>query len=263
VAADGPNASWQLWTDACTFSPAGLPGRTTRSSGLLSKTTLANNASDMARLRLRTFGGLSLEGTDHANGATPKGRRPLALLALLATSGSRGLSRDKVTALLWPESDAERGRNSLSQVLSSLRRDLGPDDLVLGTAEIRLNADAITSDVENFEASVAHGDVERAVAIHSGPFLDGFYLTDAPEFEHWVEEQRARLNEKQRDALRQLALDADHRGDRAGAVSWWRRLAALDPASARAAVGLMEALAASGDGAAALRHFQIYTALLE
>jgi DNA-binding SARP family transcriptional activator len=193
----------------------------------------------------------------------PKGRRPLALLALLATSGSRGLSRDKVTALLWPESDAERGRNSLSQVLSSLRRELGAGDLVLGTAEIRLNADAITSDVEDFEASVSHGDFERAVAIQSGPFLDGFYLTDAPEFERWVEEQRARLIEKQRDALERLALDADRRADRAGAVAWWRRLAAVDPTSARAAVGLMEALAVSGDGAAALRHFQVYTALLE
>jgi len=217
----------------------------------------------MARLRLRTFGGLSLEGTDHADGAMPKGRRPLALLALLATSGSRGLSRDKATALLWPERDAEHGRNSLSQVLSSLRRDLGRDDVVLGTAEIRLNADAIASDVEDFEASVAHGDAERAVAIHSGPFLDGFYLADAPEFERWVEEQRARLNETQRDALQRLALDADGRGDRARAVSWWRRLAALDPTSARAAAGLMEALAASGDGAAALRHFHVYAALLE
>lgn len=217
----------------------------------------------MARLRLRTFGGLSLEGTEHANGAMPRGRRPLALLTLLATTGSRGLSRDKVTALLWPESDAERGRNSLSQVLSSLRRDLGPDDLVLGSAEIRLNADAITSDVEDFEASVAQGAVERAVAIHSGPFLDGFYLTDAPEFERWVEEQRARLNQTQRDALEQLALDADRRGDRAGAALWWRRLAALDPTNARATIGLMEALAASGDRAAALRHFHVYTALLE
>ena len=223
---------------------------------------VGQQASDMARLRLRTFGGLSLEGAA-GNGATPKGRRPLALLALLATSGSRGLSRDKVTALLWPESDAERGRNSLSQVLSSLRRELGPDDPVLGTAEIRLNANAITSDVEDFETSIADGDVERAVTIPSGPFLDGFYLADAPEFERWVEEQRARLNEKQRDALKRAASHADRRGDRAGAVEWWRRLAALDPTSARAAVGLMEALAATGDVAAALHHFQVYTALLE
>jgi DNA-binding SARP family transcriptional activator len=206
---------------------------------------------------------LSLEGTNGADSAMPKGRRPLALLALLATSGPRGLSRDKVTALLWPESDAERSRNSLSQVLSSLRRDIGPEDLVLGTAEIRLNADAITSDVEEFEATVAHGDVERAAAIQSGPFLDGFYLTDAPEFERWVEEQRTRLNEKQRDALHRLALDAERRGDRAAALQWWRQLVLLDPTSARAAVGLMEALAASGDGAAALRHFQTYSALLE
>ena len=59
-------------------------------------------------VELRTFGGLSLE----ANGAPPPGaaaqRKTLALLALLAQH-PRGLSRDKLIAYLWPETDAEHG----------------------------------------------------------------------------------------------------------------------------------------------------------
>ena len=53
------------------------------------------------------------------------------------------MSRDTIVALLWPESDAERGRNSLSQLLSVLRRELAVDDLLLGTSELRVNPDVL------------------------------------------------------------------------------------------------------------------------
>jgi DNA-binding SARP family transcriptional activator/TolB-like protein len=216
----------------------------------------------MEMLRLRTFGGLSLEGA-RSGGATAMGRRPLALLALLAVAGERGLSRDKVIALLWPERDEERGRNSLSQALSSLRREIANGEPVSGLAEVRLNPDVISSDVEEFERYIAGGDLEPATQIYQGPFLDGFFLRDAPEFERWVEEHRSRLRHTQATALRHLAEESDRRDDRSAAVSWWRRLAAFEPTSARAAVGLMEALAATGDRAAALQHYRVHEALVQ
>ena len=43
------------------------------------------------------------------------------------------------------------------------------------------------------ESALAEGSAERAVATYGGPFLDGFYLSDAPEFERWVERERRRL----------------------------------------------------------------------
>jgi DNA-binding SARP family transcriptional activator len=59
-------------------------------------------------LRLRTFGGLSLE-SDHGpiRGAGGQ-RRRLGLLAVLAEAGERGLTRDKLIGLLWPEVDETR-----------------------------------------------------------------------------------------------------------------------------------------------------------
>ena len=56
--------------------------------------------------KLRTFGGLSMEQESSKDSATLN-RRPLSLLALLAVKGRRGLSRDSIIALLWPESDLE------------------------------------------------------------------------------------------------------------------------------------------------------------
>src|SRR5947208_339647 len=72
-------------------------------------------------LELRTFGGLSIkDGGAPITGAATQ-RKTLALLALLAAAGKNGLSRDKLIAYLWPESDAEHGRSLLKQACYALR----------------------------------------------------------------------------------------------------------------------------------------------
>ena len=213
-------------------------------------------------LRLRTFGGLSIENPGSV-GPAAANRRPLALLALLAINGHRGLSRDKIVALLWPESDAERGRNSLNQVVSLLRRELAADDVLLGSVELRLNTDVLACDVMEFEQRIAADDLEAAVKLYTGPFLDGVFLRNTPEFERWVDHERARLQHVQGDALERLATQAAAGGDDMSAVRFRRERAALAPNDSRAALRLMESLAASGDRAGALVHYQVHRALLQ
>jgi len=212
-------------------------------------------------LQLRTFGGLSIE----ANGAPLTGaavqRKTLALLSLLAAAGKNGLSRDKLVAYLWPESDAEHSRSLLKQACYALRRDLHEPELLLGATELRLNPDVITSDVQAFEEALRVGDRSRAVELYCAPFLDGFYLNEVEEFERWVEDKRARLAEQARNALESLATAAAASGDARAAVAWWRRLTALDPLNSHAAVGLMTALAALGERGAAIEHGLAHAAL--
>lgn len=142
-------------------------------------------------LRLKVFGGLSIErGQGPAEGAGAQ-RRRLALLALLDGAGDRGLTRDKILGFLWPESEPEKARRILTQALYALRRDLGEEDLFLGSNEVRLNPDLMTSDRLDFQKAIEAVQLERAVSCYSGPFLDGFYVPEAPEFERWVEIERA------------------------------------------------------------------------
>lgn len=212
-------------------------------------------------LRLRTFGGLAIEQGSTDGGAAP-GRRPLALLAMLAVVGERGLSRDKITAFLWPESNAEHARNSLSQALTSLRRDLQCEGLIEGTVELRLAASQITSDAQTFTDLLAAGNADGACALYAGPFLDGVYLKDAPEFEAWIEEQRSALHHRFTEALESLARASAELGDHVAAAKYWRRLIQAERLSGRAALGLMQALAAMGDAAGALLHFEAHKELL-
>jgi serine/threonine-protein kinase len=216
-------------------------------------------------LRLRTFGTLSIEGREGPLTGAATQRRRLALLALLATAGSRGMSRDKVVACLWPESDAERARHALAQLLYALRRDLPDGALVAEGSMLRLSAELISSDVGDFEAALDAGDrasLARAVTLYVGPFLDGFFLGDVPEFERWVDGERARLAKRATTALEQLAAGAAAAGDDGEAIRWWRQLAALEPLSSRVAVSLMQALAAAGDRVGAIRHARVHEALV-
>lgn len=213
-------------------------------------------------LVLRTFGGLSLSrGEEDLTGAITQ-RRRLAILALLAVAQQSGMSRDKLQAYLWAEADAERARHVLNQLLYAQRRQLGEGALFLGRKTLRLNPLVITADVGAFETALDRHELEEAVARYRGPFLDGFFLRDAPEFERWAEDQRSRLARRNLTALAALAGKAAASGDHGAAAAWWRRAVAADPFDSPAAVGLVESLAASGDLPGALREGRRHTELV-
>jgi DNA-binding SARP family transcriptional activator len=172
------------------------------------------------------------------------------------------LSRDTIVALLWPESEPERARNSLSQSISILRRELAAADLLLGTAELRVNTEVFACDVIDFERCIAADDLESATRLYTGPFLDGVFLKNVPEFERWVDQERSRLEHVQGDALERLATRATAAKDYLSAVRFRRRRASLTPSDSRAARELMAALVASGDSAGALAHYRAHRTLL-
>jgi TolB-like protein/DNA-binding SARP family transcriptional activator/Tfp pilus assembly protein PilF len=210
--------------------------------------------------RLRAFGGLVLERDGVRLDVVAGHRKALSLLAALAVHGSLG--RERLMALLWPESDAGRAKGSLKQAVHLLRRQLSEPDLLVGTAELRLNPDRIESDVQLFARALDAGDVEAAVALYDGPFLDGVYLDGTPEFERWADERRAELAGRYARALEELAGGAEARGDPLAAAGWWRRREAADPFNGRVALRLMRALEAAGDRAAAVRHARAHDQLL-
>ncbi|HEX9895469.1 MAG TPA: BTAD domain-containing putative transcriptional regulator, partial [Gemmatimonadales bacterium] len=214
-------------------------------------------------MRIQTLGGLSAHSAEGLLSGEAAQPRRLALLALLARVGDRGISRDRLVGYLWPEADEDRARRSLSQALYSLRQGLRSEELFLGTQELRLNPALVTSDLAEFDSTRREGNWGRAAELYTGPFLDGFHLPGTSEFERWAEAERQTLNNEYAELLERLAVQADRSGEYRSAVGWWRKLAALDPLNARIALALMRSQVAAGDRTAALRHARVYQALVE
>ncbi|HTG53866.1 MAG TPA: protein kinase, partial [Gemmatimonadaceae bacterium] len=209
-------------------------------------------------LRLRTLGGLSLEGSEGPPITAGSQRRRLGLFALLASAGERGVSRDKLLAYLWPEADPERAGQALTEMLAAIRTDTRVDDLFHGSDQIRLDPARCTSDVAEFELALDRRELGQAVAMYGGAFLDTFSLPDAPEFQRWVERERLRLEQRYRGALEALASESKAAGEHLAAARWWRRLAEVDPMSTHVALEVMSALAAGGDRPGAVAHAEAH-----
>jgi DNA-binding SARP family transcriptional activator len=213
-------------------------------------------------LRLHTFGGCFLARDGARLDALSGQRKGLALLALLAAVGERGVSREALLVYLWPESDQERARTSLKQLVHSLRQQVQAPDFLLTTGELRLNPAHIGSDVAEFRDALQRGDHEAAVRLYAAPFLDGFYLKGADDLERWAASERATLAQGFARTLQALAEGATSRGDAHAAAGVVATLRARRAAQ-RAWRGWADACAGPGWRArGALQHARVYEHLM-
>ena len=209
--------------------------------------------------RLLTFGGLRLLRDDGSPTDLAAQRRRIAVLVAVAAAAPRGISRDRLLLLLWPDADADRGRHALNQIVYNLRRELGTSPIE-GTTELALVPSVMTSDLNEFRAAIASNDHERAATLYRGPFLDDFFVPGAPEFGHWVDGERMRNAHLAQGAIEKVIMRAEEAGAVDDRVHWTTQLAELNPLSTRTIIGQMRALESAGrrDSAIAVgRRFEV------
>lgn len=211
---------------------------------------------------LRLLGGAYLEEAGEVFSGKAAQKRRLVLLALLATASGRSMSRERLTALVWPRKGETQGRRLLSVAVYDIRKELGEDVLVSRGDDLVLDREALPSDVEELEAAIAAGAMERAVELYGGRFLDDFVVRGSAELEQRIDATREHYAALYRKALEEVARQRDAVGDRMGAVEMWKKLAAADRFNSRVAIGLVRAMNAAGNRAGALRAARVHEQLL-
>ncbi len=207
-------------------------------------------------------------------------RKALALLAYLAVEGS-AVSREKLSTLFWPDSSSEQGRTTLRTTLVHVREAL--EEAAEQTPHLWADRDAVQLaqpfelDLNRFQEAVKFqprghalapdlsnspnrvtsliADLEQAVALYRGDFLDGFSLTDAPEFDDWSSFLRESWHRKAMlafDWLSQLQFES---GQLIDALATTQRWIALDPLNEMAYQRQMQMFFASNERGAALKTF--------
>lgn len=165
------------------------------------------------------------------------GRQGRELLVLLVLRRERPMSREQVSALLWPAGTPPAADAALSALLSKLRRILGTEMLagktdphILLPADSFVDYEAAATAAHRAESAVAAGDWTGAwgparVALHTATrgLLPGH---DAP----WIQEERGELENIRMRALECVAasglglghgeLAAAERAGRALVTSW-------------------------------------------
>ena len=212
-------------------------------------------------IELRMLGRLSLTAADGREVRTLLGQpRRFALLAYLAAATPPGLHRrDSLVALFWPELDQEHARTALRQALRVLRAALGPGAVVSrGDEEVGLDVDRVWCDVAAFDRAVDGGASREALDLYRGPLLEGFFISDGPEFERWLERERARLREAAARAAQGLIEQCESRGNLTTATHWARRAVELAPNDEALVRRLISVLDHHGDRASALQAYQAF-----
>src|SRR5881398_2567245 len=160
-------------------------------------------------------------------------RRPklLALLGYLTIARPWGFQRrDTLVALLWPELDHAHARNALNQAVHALRQALGREALrARGEEEVGTSDEDISCDVREFEAALEADQAEQALELYRGSLFNGFHLSEVPEFERWLDEERERVRRRACGGA-QLLIDRDQAArNLVGAARWAQRLTELSP----------------------------------
>jgi DNA-binding SARP family transcriptional activator len=221
--------------------------------------------------RIRLLGGLCVEG-DRRVISRFRTQKSGVLLAYLAYHLQRSHPREELIELLWPECEPHAGRNNLSKELSWLRDQIEPPGVPAGAvliadrASVRLNPEAVTTDVASFETAFqiseqAQNPSERvqllahAVEQYRGELLPGYH-------EDWVLGPRQWLAELYVRALAELVALLEAAGDRHGAIGYARRLVSADPLREEAHHALIRLLIAAGQPGAALYQYRELERLL-
>jgi predicted ATPase/DNA-binding SARP family transcriptional activator len=231
----------------------------------------------MSRLTLTLFGAPCLARDGVA--LRLRSRKSLALLAYLAVTETSH-RRERLAALLWPESDAPRAANSLRYTLSLLRKALDGAWLAVDRDSVGLDgSEKEAVDVVRFRELVRqcrmHGHpagetcveclplLSEAVAHYRGDFMAGFTLRDSPGFDKWQAAEGGALRREVAGALERLAEGYAAHGEVDRGVSYAQRWVALDGLQEAAHRCLMRLYAGSGRRSEALLQYEACAQVLQ
>ncbi len=202
-------------------------------------------------------------------------RKAQALLLYLAVEG--GLHpRSKLAALLWPDSELHDARTALRNALALLRSLLDDADAqhshllseheLLGLnpqAPLELDLQGVqqawkavqalaTAPAEPQRSSLV-AQVQHALSLVRGPFLDGFWLREETAFDAWHEQQQRQWQVRLQFLLDRLSSWQEAGGELEQAKATLTRWLALDPLAEEAYRRLMRVHLALGETSTALQ----------
>jgi predicted ATPase/DNA-binding SARP family transcriptional activator len=228
----------------------------------------AKSAAPAGPLRIRTLGAAVVAFGDAALTAADWGyAKPRELMFLLVSSPP--VTKEQIAAALWPDLSRQQLGNALHTALRELRRALGdPGWVVYSDGRYRFDRsrphecdvtafeDALAAARRARPAEAALPDLQRAIAVYGGDFLDGMSAGE------WALVRRDELRRAFESALLATGRLQAAAGRHQAAAAAFRRAVAHEPLNESAHRELMSSWARLGETARAVRHYEDLVTLL-
>jgi predicted ATPase/DNA-binding SARP family transcriptional activator len=206
-----------------------------------------------------------------AGGPYSISRRQVRALLYRLADEPRPLSRSYLCFLFWGDLPENSARKNLSRLLVYLSRSLPDQNLVHGDEmQIQLDPGRLWVDTRSFDqhwetwkSTRQLQQLQDAIALYRGLFLDGFTLPGNSEFNSWIEEQAGYWEQNYLRALAILIDGAIECGDLSAGIEYAHRYLACNNLAEDIHRRLVELYAASGERGAALRQYELCTMILE
>lgn len=196
-------------------------------------------------------------------------RQTRALLFRLA-SQEKPVSREQLCYLFWPDVPETAARRRFSRLLTHLRRALPvPDMIVVGQSSVGLDYGRVWSDAVVSRQLLAAPQVgpfprrRKLLTYYHGPFLDGFSLPTAPEYETWLLQEQQYWERAFLGLLASFVESYADQGDFMMAVECAQKYLLIDPLAEEMHCWLMKLYMTLGDRRAALRQYDHCRDLLQ
>src|SRR6266480_1306026 len=256
------------------------------------RTALGVGGVCMSTLKVALLGPPEVSHRDHR--LTFPERKVLALLAYLASEGGVH-ERQKLTRLLWPESDMAHGRTALRITLLHLRRILEEDASSVGESHVLITHDTLGLDlasgidldlhaletawkllhalptpvaprfIEGMQGEVRRALIARlqsAAVLYRGGFLQDFTLRNTLDFDNWVGMQQGYWYQRIEQVFDYLSQLQSAEGSLEQAIETVERWRSFDPLNEGISLRLMQLQFASGNRTAALKTYETYQDVL-
>jgi predicted ATPase/DNA-binding SARP family transcriptional activator/Tfp pilus assembly protein PilF len=176
------------------------------------------------------------------------------LLAFLAYAGD-WVSREKLADLFYTDT-SEVARQNLRRLLQRVQALEWLEQLEIERTRLRWK---VETDYADFRKAFEANDLDRALNVYTGPFLQGLESYEDNEFATWLELERQRLHEQWREVIFKKARVSEPQQ----ASNLFQRLLEQDEFDEEALLALMQVLHAGGQNQQALKTYQTFAERLK
>lgn len=208
-----------------------------------------------------------------------KRRKAVALLVYLTVEG-RSQSREFLSGLFWPGYDQSRAYAYLRRTLWELNNVLGDGWLEISRELVGVHSSknfqidinqfvGLIRGVNKHEHPIVEpceqriDQLETAMRLYRGDFLEGFSLSNCPHFDNWQFLQTELLRRMFQDAIQELVDILEQCGRISQAIPYTQRWLVTDNFNERAHRKLMTLFAKNDQVHAALRQFEVCQTVLK